>query len=110
LAPTDSFAPKEAGQLDDAVPRAYYVLFHAASALLLIDGVRARPHTGVANLIGLHFIARGRLDRHWSQVLGALRGERENGDYGLATFFEADHVAQPIGDARSFLASCETVV
>jgi uncharacterized protein (UPF0332 family) len=99
-----------AGQADDAISRAYYAVFHASSALLLMDGIRSRSHSGLGNQLGLRFIAPGRLDRRWSRVLADLRGERENGDYGLGSFFDASHVREAIALAREFLDIALSVV
>ena len=48
------------GACDDAVSRAYYAAFHAASAVLLSEGLSAETHAGLINLFGLHFVKSGK--------------------------------------------------
>jgi uncharacterized protein (UPF0332 family) len=39
------------GANDDAVSRAYYAAFHAATAVLLTEGLTADTHRGLLNLL-----------------------------------------------------------
>jgi uncharacterized protein (UPF0332 family) len=45
-----------AGLFADAESRVYYGAYHAAVALLLAVGLEARSHSGVGQLLGLHFV------------------------------------------------------
>ena len=69
------------GSYDDAVSRAYYAAFHAASALLLSEGLTADTHSGLVNLFGLHFVKSGKFDKKFGKYLSTLKENRENGDY-----------------------------
>lgn len=44
-----------AGYPADAVSPAYYAVFHAAEALLLVEGDEPRSHEGLKSLFGLRF-------------------------------------------------------
>jgi uncharacterized protein (UPF0332 family) len=39
------------GFYEDAISRAYYAIFHAAQAALLIEGAKAETHQGVVRLL-----------------------------------------------------------
>jgi hypothetical protein len=94
-----------AGEVDDAISRAYYAAFHAAQAALLALGHSARSHEGVVTLFGLHLIETGRLDRRLGRGLHRLRGDRESGDYATATFFAAEDASEAIRSAEEILGA-----
>ena len=52
----------QAGDAEAAVGRAYYVMFHAAQALLRARDLRYRKHAGVHAAFAEHFIKSGQLD------------------------------------------------
>ena len=71
----------EAGLLHDAESRLYYSAYHAAVALLLTQGLEPRSHTGVANLLGLHFVKTGRLNAGDARLFARLQKYRVEADY-----------------------------
>jgi uncharacterized protein (UPF0332 family) len=46
----------------DAMSRAYYAIFHAARALLLLEGVEPKTQSGVARMLGEELVRAGKLD------------------------------------------------
>ena len=56
------------GFIDDAISRAYYSMFHAASAVLLSEGITVESHSALKTMFGLHFIKTGRIEK--STVIG----------------------------------------
>lgn len=60
---------KDAGLLDDSVSRAYYSVFHAASALLLSKGLTFSSHAGVLRSINLQFVKTVELDRSFGKEI-----------------------------------------
>jgi len=47
------------GFLDDAISRAYYAIFHAASAVLFSERINAESHSALKDMFGLHFVKTG---------------------------------------------------
>lgn len=88
-----------AGDLDDAVSRAYYSAYHAAQALLLTVGLAPRSHAGTLSLFGLHFVKSGRLPAVHARALREAKEDRENGDYAEVVFFDASEVRERIDAA-----------
>lgn len=74
----------DAGLLHDAESRLYYAAYHAAVAILLTEGLEPRSHTGVANLLGLHFVKTGRLDPDDARLFARLQKYRVEADYSVA--------------------------
>ncbi|MBT3380337.1 MAG: HEPN domain-containing protein [Lentisphaerae bacterium] len=93
-----------------AVSRAYYAAFHWARALLVMQGIEAKTHRGVIQLISLHFVKTNRLSRESVSLLGQLETNRELSDYRPAAKFSREDAQQAIADAESFLAECRALV
>jgi uncharacterized protein (UPF0332 family) len=70
---------KDAGLLDDSASRAYYAVFHAASALLLSRDLTFNSHTGTLRAINLHFVKTGELN----QSFGKGGNPWDGGDRGM---------------------------
>lgn len=86
---------------DDAVSRAYYAAFHLVSALLLTEGLEARRHHGVHDLLFIHFIKPGRLQPKIAKLFGALQKYREQADYSRAFRFDEEGAREEVEHARA---------
>ncbi|MDI6791719.1 MAG: HEPN domain-containing protein [bacterium] len=91
------------GFFDDAISRAYYAVFHAASAVLLTEGITVNTRHSLKSMFGLHLVKSGKLDTHFGKVLNKIKDERENGDYDIFTFFEDEDAEEDIKEAEQFL-------
>ncbi len=67
----------------DAVSRAYYAFFDAASALLLTEGLVAKTHAGLITLFSLHFIKKGRIKSKFATFFKRAKEAREEADYEI---------------------------
>ncbi len=94
---------KDAGLLDDSASRAYYSVFHSASALLLSRGFTFHSHTGVLRAINMHFVKTGELDRSFGREINWLAELRQVGDYGEIRHVEIGDVNRSIEQAEAFL-------
>jgi hypothetical protein len=91
------------GFVDDAISRAYYAMFHGASAVLLSEGITVESHGALKTMFGLRFIKTGKMDRKYGRWLNKLKDERENGDYDIFTSFESEDAKEDINEAEEFL-------
>ncbi|MBI4238148.1 MAG: HEPN domain-containing protein [Deltaproteobacteria bacterium] len=87
----------------DAISRAYYAAFHAATALLLTRGIEAKSHAGVLNRFSLLFIKPGLFDSSYGRVLSRAQKYREESDYSAAFVFTEHDAQQCITDVQRFL-------
>ena len=62
--------------------RLYYAAYYAVSALLLNKGLSVQTHSGIIQMLGLHFVKPGILDKSFGQLYGKLFSLRQTGDYG----------------------------
>ena len=70
------------GDTDSAVNRAYYAMFHAARAALLLSGVsNTRTHSGLIRMFGLHLIENGTLASEFGEALSRAHETRLMADY-----------------------------
>ena len=95
------------GDWADAISRAYYAAFHAAQALLLAEGFKARTHRGVVALFGLHFVKTGRVEPKFSKYLQNLQDDRERGDYEVYAVLDEADALDALREAREFLTEAE---
>ena len=94
----------EGGHYPDAVSRAYYGVYEAARALLLVEQVEASTHAGVGNRLGFHY-----RDDVNTRIFSRLRSEREGCDYELSEPSE-ERAQTCLQQARSFVEKAETLI
>jgi uncharacterized protein (UPF0332 family) len=86
-----------------AASRAYYVVFHAARALLASIGIEVRTHKGVVSTLGEHFVRPGTLSAAMGRLLSRMQRDREDADYVTGAVFTLEESAAMIEDAERFL-------
>ncbi|HET9227853.1 MAG TPA: HEPN domain-containing protein [Thermoanaerobaculia bacterium] len=96
-----------AGYPADAVSPAYYAVFHAAEALLLLEGDEPRSHEGLKSLFGLRFVKTGRLPEEMASILRELKDERESSDYSIFPAITAEEGERAVASAARFIATLE---
>ncbi|WP_054840031.1 HEPN domain-containing protein [Thermococcus sp. JCM 11816] len=100
----------ENGKLRDSISRAYYSMFHAAKALLLLKGINPRKHSGVIRMFGLHFVDSGFIERTYAKYLTYAFSLRSKADYDVyyePTHEEAENVVET---AERFLERIKSVL
>ena len=90
--------------VDDAISRAYYSMFHAASAVLLSEGITVESHGALKTMFGLRFIKTEKIDKKYGRWLNKLKDERENGDYDIFTSFEREDAMEGVNEAEELLS------
>ena len=73
----------DAGDADGACNRAYYAMFDAARAALLVSGVMesARTHSGLISVFSLHLVKTGRVPVELGKSLNKAEELRLMADY-----------------------------
>ena len=94
-----------AGYPADAVSPAYYAVFHAAEAVLLVEGDEPRSHEGLKSLFGLRFVKTGRLPEELASILRELKDERESGDYSIFPAITAKEAERAVASAEHFVTT-----
>lgn len=91
------------GRLRDAISRAYYSMFHAARALLLIKGVNPKKHSGVVRMFGLHFVDEGFIEKAYAKYLTSAFSLRSRADYDVYYTPSTEEAESVVENAERFL-------
>jgi len=96
-----------AGYPADAVSPAYYAVFHAAEAVLLVEGDEPRSHEGLKTLFGRRFVKTGRRPAEMAEILRELKDERESSDYSIFPAITAEEGERAVASAARFIVTLE---
>ncbi len=86
-----------------AVNRMYYACFYAVNALLFSKDIKARKHSGVIQMFGLHFVNTGVISREMNTFYSTLFDMRQSGDYNDTIDFEEKEVVSLLTPGRQFI-------
>jgi len=99
-----------ADHAEDAISRAYYAAFHAATAALLALGFEAKTHGGLRALFGLHVVQAGLAGRDAGRALEDLYDRRRRSDYEVTTYFTTEDAEDAVAAAATLLAACQQII
>lgn len=88
-----------------AANRAYYAVFHAMRAVLALDGIDMKRHSGVISEFRRLYIKTGVFDLGLSQVISSLFEIRTDSDYDDFFVISKEEVNEQIHNAEQFLTS-----
>ena len=89
-----------------AVSRAYYAMFHAATAALLHRDIKRRSHQGIIAAFGQTFAKAGILDARFHRHLVKVFDLRQESDYRPGTRVTEDLAKDVLGLAKDFVDAC----
>jgi len=69
------------GFWNSAVNRLYYSAFYAINALLVLNDIQSKSHSGTKSQFSLHFIKTGKFDKKFGLLFSELFDWRQKGDY-----------------------------
>ncbi len=96
------------GFLRAAVNRAYYGVFHIASAALLSLDIERSKHSGVQSAFSQYLVKPGHIESEYSKIYGRARRLREDYDYAdELTDLDEKITADLLADAERFVARME---
>ncbi|MBI2459825.1 MAG: HEPN domain-containing protein [Parcubacteria group bacterium] len=88
---------------NDAISRAYYAFFDAASSLLVTKGLMAKTHAGIINLFSLHFIKTKDVPVKYIKYFRQAKTAREEADYEILRKFSQEETEEIITIAEDFI-------
>jgi uncharacterized protein (UPF0332 family) len=92
----------------DAVSKAYYAMFYAASALLRTKNLDVSKHSGVISQFGLHFVKTGIIEKHHHKRFIKAFNDRDVADYRVMKEVIEQVAIQKLEDAKKFIESIKT--
>lgn len=98
------------GFYNTAVNRLYYACFYAASALLVHEGIETKTHSGVRQMLGMHFVRTGKLSIRLSKFYTDLFDNRQTGDYEDFIYFDEETTSELYPQAVEFVKAIEELI
>lgn len=91
------------GYYNTAVNRLYYACYYAAVALLIKNGINPNTHSGVKQMLGMHFVATGRMSRELGRCFSLLFERRHSSDYDDFAYSSEEEVDELYPKAKAFI-------
>ena len=95
------------GMYETAANRAYYAIFHAARAVLILDGQDYKRHSGVISFFRRDYIKTGILDESLSEIIKNAFELRTESDYSDFFIISKAEIEKQIEDAVFFVEEIE---
>ena len=89
------------------VNRAYYAMFYATLALLVMVGKSSSKHIGVISFFDSEFVKKNIFPKEMSRMLHAAFETRQEGDYQNPAKIDREKAAEVLKDAEEFLKVIE---
>ena len=93
-----------------AMNRLYYACFYAATALLFSKDVFTKTHSGVKQMLGLHFINPGLLSMTLGKFYGDIFMHRQGSDYDDFSDADPEMVKEYAIMAREFVSVTQNIL
>ena len=99
------------GDADNAINRAYYAAFYAATAAIHELDLAAKTHKGTHQLFYQTYVETGRIDRRHSHTLARLFQDRQDADYLFESgVFSIEAATDATQKAASFVDAVEALL
>lgn len=92
----------EMNEYKTANNRAYYSVFHAMRAVLALDEVDFKKHSGVIAYFREHYVKTGIFDRQYSDIISGTSLIRNKSDYDDFYVADKEETAELLADAAKF--------
>ena len=92
-----------AEQYRGASNRSYYAVFHAIRAVLALDGIDRKRHSGVISEFRRLYIRTGVFGEEWSDIIGDQFDFRTASDYNDFFIPSREEAIEQVRNARKFL-------
>ena len=93
-----------------AVARAYYAMFHAATAALLNQDIRRRSHKGLISAFGQYLVKTGRIDPAFHRSFAETFDLRQHSDYQPLVDLTDVQAAEVLTKAKDFVDACKRLL
>lgn len=94
----------DAGHFDGAADRAYYAMFHAASAMLTRRGMRFTSHRALLSAFGKELAKTGEVDPRYHSMLISAFDLRQTADYAAETGVDTEQARDVCQAATDFVS------
>lgn len=92
---------------DTSANRSYYAIFHAARAILALDGLDYKKHSGVISRFQQDYIKTEIFDKNMSNIIKSAFDMRTESDYEDFYVISKDDVITQVKEAEIFVNTIE---
>jgi uncharacterized protein (UPF0332 family) len=86
-----------------SIASAYYTVYHAAKAVLLLKGIVPQSHEGIERMFSLYYVKTKEIRVDMGKIIGRLMKLREEADYYPEATFSFDDSSDAIEKAEAFI-------
>ena len=90
-----------------AINRLYYACYYAVIALLIKYNISAQTHQGVKNMLSLHFVASGKINKQQAIFYSRLFNDRISCDYDDFVQYNHEMITLIRPQAETFISAIE---
>jgi uncharacterized protein (UPF0332 family) len=98
----------ESGSYKSAANRSYYAVFHAMRAVLALNGIDMKHHSGIISEFRRLYIKTGVFDIDMSRIINELFDVRTMSDYDDFFVISKAEVEEQVKNAEVFLSAVKT--
>lgn len=98
------------GYYNTAINRMYYAVYYAVLALLTKNHIDTTTHSGVKQMLGLHFVITGKLSRNNSRIFNDLFDMRHSSDYEDFAYYERQDVDELLPKAKECINAISKLI
>ena len=98
------------GLYTHSVNRSYYAIFHAIRAVLALEGIDFKKHTGVISYFQQHYIKTEIFERKYSDYVKEAFTIRTDSDYEDFYDVSKNDAFEQLNHARQFIAAVEEYI
>jgi uncharacterized protein (UPF0332 family) len=89
-----------------SVARAYYAMFHAATAVLAVKGIKRSSHRGILSAFGEYLVKQGLIKKSYHQSLLEAFELRQQTDYDPIANVDMSQAREVLDNAINFVDAC----
>jgi uncharacterized protein (UPF0332 family) len=90
-----------------AVARAYYAMFHAATAVLSVKGIKRSSHSGILSAFGEYLVKPGLIEKSLHLSLREAFELRQQTDYEPIVDIDSRQARETLEQAVQFIDACK---
>ena len=94
----------------ESISRAYYSMFHASQALLMIKEVYPKSHKGVIQKFGEEFVKPGLLEKKMGHILAQSETMRLKADYDVGVKITKDECEEILDNCEFFISKVKEMI
>lgn len=94
----------------EAISRAYYSMFHATQAILILKEIYPKSHKGVIQKFGEEFVKSGILEKKLGHILSQAESMRLKADYDVGVKITKEECEEILDNCEFFIKKIKDTI